>query len=319
MKCGHIVDECHHVSAFTTENLINSFKAKYVYGLTATPVRRDGHQHIIFMQCGPVLYSTTTKQMNEVQGFAHYFHPRFTSFHTVENKEGKEPSINDYYEKMCQSEARNQLIIEDVIKSVENGRTPLILSHRISHLEYLEEKLKFSAKNVILITGKGTQKQKKEQLEKLKSIPDDESLIVLATGKYAGEGFDLPRLDTLMLALPFSWKGMLQQYCGRLHRNFEGKEEVQIFDYVDIRIPTFDRMYQNRLKGYKQLGYKLKPARENSGEDKESKIFSNGDEELKEIFNEDIVHAKKKNNSFCTISFKKGSTGFYMDIIKSYA
>ena len=289
-----IVDECHHVSAFTTENLVNSFKAKYVYGLTATPVRRDGHQHIIFMQCGQVLYSTTTKQMNEVQGFAHYFQPRFTSFHTIEQKEGKEPGINDYYEKMCQSEARNQLIIEDVIKSVENGRTPLILSDRISHLEYLEEKLKFAAKNVILITGKGTQKQKKEQLEKLKSVSDDESLIVLATGKYAGEGFDLPRLDTLMLALPFSWKGMLQQYCGRLHRNFEGKEEVQIFDYVDIRIPTFDRMYQNRLKGYKQLGYKLKPMSENSDEDEESKIFSNEDEELKKNFTEDIVHAKKK-------------------------
>ena len=289
-----IVDECHHVSAFTTENLVNSFKAKYVYGLTATPVRRDGHQHIIFMQCGPILYSTTTKQINEVQGFAHYFQPRFTSFHTVENKEEKEPSINDYYEKMCQSDARNQLIIEDVIKSVENRRTPLILSDRISHLEYLEEKLKSAAKNVILITGKGTQKQKKEQLEKLKSVSDDESLIVLATGKYAGEGFDLPRLDTLMLALPFSWKGMLQQYCGRLHRNFEGKEEVQIFDYVDIRIPTFDRMYQNRLKGYKQLGYKLKPMSENSGEDEESKIFSNEDEELKKNFTEDIVHAKKK-------------------------
>lgn len=288
-----IVDECHHVSAFTTENLVNSFKAKYVYGLTATPVRRDGHQHTIFMQCGPVLYSTTTKQMNEVQGFAHYFQPRFTTFHTVENKEGKEPGINDYYEKMCQSDARNQLIIEDVIKSIENGRTPLILSDRISHLEYLEEKLKFAAKNVILITGKGTQKQKKEQLEKLKSVSDDESLIVLATGKYAGEGFDLPRLDTLMLALPFSWKGMLQQYCGRLHRNFEGKEEVQIFDYVDIRIPTFDRMYQNRLKGYKQLGYKLKPMNENSGENEESKIFSNEDEELKKIFTEDIVHAKE--------------------------
>lgn len=289
-----IVDECHHVSAFTTENLVNSFKAKYVYGLTATPVRRDGHQHIIFMQCGPILYSTTTKQINEVQGFAHYFQPRFTSFHTVENKEEKEPGINDYYEKMCQSDARNQLIIEDVIKSVENRRTPLILSDRISHLEYLEEKLKSAAKNVILITGKGTQKQKKEQLEKLKSVSDDESLIVLATGKYAGEGFDLPRLDTLMLALPFSWKGMLQQYCGRLHRNFEGKEEVQIFDYVDIRIPTFDRMYQNRLKGYKQLGYKLKPMSENSGEDEESKIFSNEDEELKKNFTEDIVHAKKK-------------------------
>jgi len=287
-----IVDECHHVSAFTTENLINSFKAKYIYGLTATPVRRDGHQHIIFMQCGPVLYSTTTKQMNEVQGFAHFFIPRFTSFYVVNKEEGKEPHINDYYEKMWQNEARNQVIVEDVIKSVEKGRTPLILSDRISHLEYLESKLKSSAKNVILITGKGTQKQKKEQLEKLKQVPINESLIVLATGKYAGEGFDFPRLDTLMLALPFSWKGILQQYCGRLHRNFEGKEEVQIFDYVDLRIPTFDRMYQNRLKGYKQLGYRIKPTDENASDDSESKLFSNEDEDFRKCFNKDVLEAK---------------------------
>ena len=289
-----IVDECHHVSAFSTENLVANFKAKYVYGLTATPIRRDGHQKIIFYQCGSVLYSTTTKQMNAVQDFAHYFIPRFSSFHYVaELTESKNPSINQYYEKLISNSTRNELIIADVKKAVKDGRTPLILSERIEHLNILYEKLSNSAQNVIFITGRGTQKQKNETLEKLKTVPADESLIILATGKYAGEGFDYPRIDTLMLAMPFSWKGTLAQYCGRLHRNFAGKNEVQIFDYVDYRIPVFDRMYQNRLKGYKHLGYSIKQnISENAEIQKESKLYSA--EDYKSDFQKDILSAASK-------------------------
>ncbi|MCR4955022.1 MAG: DEAD/DEAH box helicase family protein [Treponema sp.] len=292
-----IVDECHHVSAFTTENLVSSFKSKYVYGLTATPIRRDGHQKIIFYQCGKILYSTTTKQMNESQNFSHYFIPRFTSFHfVVEMSDNKNPSINQYYENMIDNLARNELIISDVKASIEKHRTPLILSERVEHLELLKEQLEACAQNVILITGKGTQKQKREQLEKLNSIPAEETLIILATGKYAGEGFDYPRIDTLMLAMPFSWKGTLSQYCGRLHRNFAGKDEVQIFDYVDFRLPIFDRMYQNRLKGYKQLGYTIKPCAEKLEKevlsDDMSKLYSK--EEYLLDFEKDITNAKSK-------------------------
>ena len=289
-----IVDECHHVSAFSTENLVASFKAKYVYGLTATPIRRDGHQKIIFYQCGSVLYSTTTKQMNAAQDFAHYFIPRFSSFHYVpELTESKNPSINQYYEKLISNSTRNELIIADVKNAVKDGRTPLILSERIEHLNILYEKLSDSAQNVIFITGRGTQKQKNETLEKLKAVPADESLIILATGKYAGEGFDYPRIDTLMLAMPFSWKGTLAQYCGRLHRNFAGKNEVQIFDYVDYRIPVFDRMYQNRLKGYKLLGYSIKQnISENAEIQTESKLYSA--EDYKSDFQKDILSAASK-------------------------
>ena len=156
----------------------------------------------------------------------------------------------------------------------------------------LKECLKDAAANVIMITGKGTQKEKKEQLEVLNKVPASESLIVLATGKYAGEGFDNPRLDTLILAMPFSWKGTLAQYCGRLHRNFAGKEEVIIFDYVDFRIPAFDRMYRNRLKGYKQLGYTIKPVSDsNQNETRPSKLYSTGD--YKTDFIQDCLNAKK--------------------------
>lgn len=289
-----IVDECHHVSAFSTENLVASFKAKYVYGLTATPIRRDGHQKIIFYQCGSVLYSTTTKQMNAAQDFAHYFIPRFSSFHYVpELTESKNPSINQYYEKLISNSTRNELIIADVKNAVKDGRTPLILSERIEHLNVLYEKLSDSAQNVIFITGRGTQKQKNETLEKLKAVPADESLIILATGKYAGEGFDYPRIDTLMLAMPFSWKGTLAQYCGRLHRNFAGKNEVQIYDYVDYRIPVFDRMYQNRLKGYKHLGYSIKQnISENAEIQTESKLYSAKD--YKSDFQKDILSTASK-------------------------
>lgn len=138
-----IVDECHHVSAFTTENLVASFKSKYVYGLTATPIRRDGHQKIIFYQCGKILYSTTTKQINAAQSFYHYFIPRFTSFHYLAEKaDNKNPSINQYYEKIIENSARNELIFSDVKLAIENQRTPLILSERLEHLEFLQEQLK---------------------------------------------------------------------------------------------------------------------------------------------------------------------------------
>lgn len=236
--------------------------------------------------------------MNQSQNFAHFFIPRFTTFHfATENQTSTSQKINDYYEKLTENEARNILISEDVKSAVKNNRTPLILSDRIEHLQKLEMMLKDCAQNIILITGRGTQKQKKLQLEKLNSVPNEETLIVLATGKYAGEGFDFPRLDTLMLAFPFSWKGMLQQYCGRLHRNFEGKEEVQIYDYVDFRLPIFDRMYQNRLKGYKQMGYSLKDNKNpfdeaNSNESENSKIYSY--DEYKSIFESDLAKSKNR-------------------------
>lgn len=308
-----IIDECHHVSAFSTENLASSFCAKYVYGLTATPIRRDGHQKIIFYQCGKILFSTSSKQMNKMQNFDHYFIPRFSNFHFKpdSNTTDKNRSINSYYAELVKNEARNELIAEDVKNAVKNGRTPLVLSDRIEHLETLEKRLKNSAKNVILITGRGTSKQKKTQLEKLNSIPKEESLIVLATGKYAGEGFDQPRLDTLMLVFPFSWKGTLAQYCGRLHRNFAGKNEVQIYDYVDFRIPVFDRMYQNRLKGYRQLGYSVKVDDGKSAgqqQNARSKIYSFA--EYKTDFENDLACAKKSVTLFLPYLTKTQTQNF---------
>ena len=287
-----IVDECHHISVFTFESVLKSIPAKYVYGLTATPIRRDGHQPIIFMQCGPIRYSVDTRHMNNQQDFSHYLIPRFTGFRPLSNeKPVEEMNITEIYSELCVNSSRNEQIIEDIKEAVLNGRTALVLSERISHISMLAEKIQGAAQNVIIITGNGTQKQKRELLEKLSAVPDDETLIVLATGKYAGEGFDLPRLDTLFLAMPFSWKGTLSQYCGRLHRNYKDKTEVQIYDYIDFRVPVLERMYHKRLKGYKQLGYSIKP-QESENDTQKGTLFSASD--YYETFKTDCLFAQKQ-------------------------
>lgn len=248
-----IVDECHHVSAVSFELILREIRSKYIYGLTATPQRSDGHQPIIFMQCGPIRYSADAKDYAAKHGFEHILIPRFTKFRTELSDE--KPSITDVYRQLAESEYRNNLIVQDVIAAVQDGRTPIIISERMSQIETLYDMLKDCADNVIVLSGQGTAKSKKECLESVKNVPSSESLILLATGKYAGEGFDEPRLDTLFLALPISWDGKLSQYVGRLHRKYDGKSEVVIYDYVDINVHMLENMYKKRLRGYAKLGY----------------------------------------------------------------
>lgn len=248
-----IVDECHHVSSITFEQVLMSIKAHTIYGLTATPIRKDGHQPIIFMQCGPIRFTTDVKSQMAKQSFDRFLIPRFTSYNSILEDR---LSIATLYKYLSEDEIRNNLIVEDICKAVNTGRTPIILTNRTAHVSVLVEKLKATIKNVISLTGAGTTKEKREAMQRLQTIPDSEQLVIVATGKYIGEGFDYPRLDTLFLALPISWKGLLTQYAGRLHREYEGKKDVRIYDYIDIHEPICDSMYRKRLKGYATLGYK---------------------------------------------------------------
>lgn len=248
-----IVDECHHVSSITFEQVLMSIKAHTIYGLTATPIRKDGHQPIIFMQCGPIRFSTDAKSQIAKQSFDRFLIPRFTSYNSILEDR---LSIATLYKYLSEDEIRNNLIVEDICKAVNTGRTPIILTNRTAHVSALAEKLKATIKNVISLTGIGTTKEKREAMQRLQTIPDSEQLVIVATGKYVGEGFDYPRLDTLFLALPISWKGLLTQYAGRLHREYEGKKDVRIYDYIDIHEPICDSMYRKRLKGYAAIGYK---------------------------------------------------------------
>ena len=249
-----IVDECHHVSSVTFENVLKSIKAHVVYGLTATPIRKDGHQPIIFMQCGPIRFSSDAKSQIAKQSFERCLIPRFTSYRSITDDK---QSITTLYQLLSEDEIRNTLIVEDVFKAVEAGRTPIILTNRTAHVTMLAEKLRDKVKNVVTLTGTGNAKEKRETLQHLHEISREEPLVIVATGKYVGEGFDYPRLDSLFLALPISWKGLVAQYAGRLHRENEGKKDVRIYDYIDIYEPVCDNMYRKRLKGYASIGYKI--------------------------------------------------------------
>lgn len=249
-----IVDECHHVSSVTFENVLKGVKAQTVYGLTATPIRKDGHQPIIFMQCGPIRFSADAKSQMINQSFERYLIPRFTSYRSITDDK---QSITKLYQLLSEDEIRNMLIVEDVCKAVEAGRTPIILTNRTAHVTILAEKLRDKVRNVVTLTGTGSTKEKRETLQHLHEISKEEPLAIVATGKYVGEGFDYPRLDTLFLALPVSWKGLVAQYAGRLHRENDGKKDVRIYDYIDIHEPVCDNMYRKRLKGYASIGYKI--------------------------------------------------------------
>jgi superfamily II DNA or RNA helicase len=251
-----IVDECHHISAISFEQVVRRAKAKYFTGLSATITRQDGHHPIIFMQCGPVRYRVNDRQQAASRSFLHRVIVRRTEFTLpvrIDNR--PEPGIQEIYAMLTMDPERNQRIIGDVIEAVKNGRSPVILTERREHLDYFSKEFTGKVKNVIVLSGGMGIKQRKSLMEKLKQIPQNDERLLIATGRYLGEGFDDARLDTLFLALPVAWRGTVAQYAGRLHRNYENKGEVIIYDYVDDQVPVLAGMFMKRKKGYKAIGY----------------------------------------------------------------
>jgi superfamily II DNA or RNA helicase len=250
-----IVDECHHISAFTFEQVMRQVKARFVVGLTATPTRKDGHHPIIYMQCGPVRFSMSARAMTEANPFEHRVLPRHTDFQMPANI--AEATIQDIYGALSNDPSRNELIACDMIRAIESGRSPLLLTGRTEHLQYFATKMNGAVKHLFVLKGGMGKKQRRQIAEAMAAVPSDESRVILATGSYIGEGFDDARLDTLFLAMPISWKGTLQQYVGRLHRLHDNKRVVQVYDYVDNAVPMLARMYERRLKGYSAIGYTI--------------------------------------------------------------
>jgi len=247
-----IVDECHHVSSVSFAQVLRQVTATYVYGLTATPIRKDGHQPIIFMQCGKIRFTSDAKSQMGNQGFKRLLIPRFTSFRSITSDSKTYVQVT---QDLSEDKIRNEFIVEDVRIAIQEGHTPLVLTTRTAHVKALAQMLMQFADHVIQLIGADSTKEKRLALQKLQSIPKSETLVIVATGKYVGEGFDYPRLDTLFLTMPIAWKGNVEQYAGRLHREYDGKTEVRIYDYVDIHIPLCDSMYRKRLKGYSKAGY----------------------------------------------------------------
>ncbi|WP_026673357.1 TOTE conflict system archaeo-eukaryotic primase domain-containing protein [Alkalihalobacterium bogoriense] len=246
-----IVDECHHISAVSFEKVLKAVRAKKVYGLTATPVRKDGLHPIIFMQCGPIRYKTNNKQQANNLPFKQTLIKRETLVKTNETE------IQAIYSLLSTNKERNEMIFNDVLQALEERRSPIVLTERLDHITELYTLFKGFAKNIIILSGAMKKKERQQALQKLIKLPDSEERLLIATGKFIGEGFDDSRLDTLFLTMPISWKGTLQQYVGRLHRIHSGKNEVKVYDYVDSNVEVLQKMFEKRLKGYRNIGYSL--------------------------------------------------------------
>lgn len=249
-----IVDECHHVSAYSFEQVLLKAKAKYVFGLTATPKRQDGQEAIVNMQLGPIRMKIDAKMLGSSRSFSLKVIPRYTPFKMLDSIAN--PGIQDVYHCLVMDEERNTMIFNDLLQCLEEGRSPLLLAERTAHVEYFEERLRHFAKNVIVLRGGMGKKQREAIREQIASIPEDEERVFIATGKLIGEGFDDARLDTLFLVHPISWTGTLQQYAGRLHRVHVNKKEVKVYDYVDLQVPVLMSMFKKRVKGYRKMGYR---------------------------------------------------------------
>ena len=249
-----IVDECHHVPAVSFESILKKIRAKYTYGLTATPKRRDGHDPIIPMYLGPIRYTVDAKEQAAQRPFTHVMIPRFTGMVFSGSQENSSLNIGNYYSMIGEDDLRNHFIVDDVLSCFEEGRNCLVLSERVAHVQKLQQLLLEKTPKVYVLVGGHTSDTNK-QLENIRAAPQGKPIIVCATGKFIGEGFDESRLDTLFLTMPISWEGILTQYAGRLHRLYDGKKEVRVYDYVDDQAAMLERMYSKRLKAYATLGY----------------------------------------------------------------
>ena len=283
-----IIDECHHAAAVTHANVLRSATAKYIYGMTATAKRGDKQDKKLIMLLGPIRHRYTAKERALKQGIGHYVYPRFTRLLDIDSS--KDKHISDYYRMIIQSGSRNLLIIKDTIECVHKGRTPIIMTKYREHAEVLYHQLQGAAQYVFLLQGGNSMKARAQLREKMLAVSKTESMVVVAIGQYIGEGFNYPRLDTMLMAMPISFEGNVEQYAGRLNRDYEGKKDVIIFDYIDQNIPTLERMYHRRLRTYKKIGFEVcsqildKQTVNNS-------IFDS--ENYRAIFSKDIITASK--------------------------
>lgn len=281
-----IQDESHHCPAVSFERVLAEVKARFVVGLTATPQRRDGHHPILSMQLGPVRFAVDAKSQAARRPFELKLVVRETGFSSKGMPEGA--GIQELYAALAADPSRNDLIFDDVVRALEEKRSPILLTERRDHLEHFAERLQSFTRHLVVLHGGVKPSQRREVIEQLASIPNGEERLLIATGRYIGEGFDDARLDTLFLALPVSWKGTLVQYTGRLHRLHPGKTEVRIYDYVVQAVPMLMKMFEKRLRGYRAIGY---------ARDEASCGLREVEDDAVVEYDEDVLRAIEENES----------------------
>jgi superfamily II DNA or RNA helicase len=246
-----IIDECHHIGAVSFEAILKQIKAKYVLGLTATPIRRDGQQAIIFMQCGPIRHQATRAETapHDLEVIPHAYNRIIAMV--------PDARIQDVFRHLVEDVERTEAIADEVGKAFSQGRKVLVLTERTEHVEAIRQVLEAKGLPATTLHGRMSKKSRSATIAQLEAMPPDTPRVLLATGKLVGEGFDHPPLDTLILAMPISWKGNLQQYAGRLHREQATKTDVRIIDFIDTGHPVLLRMWEKRQRGYRAMGYRL--------------------------------------------------------------
>jgi superfamily II DNA or RNA helicase len=254
-----IVDECHHVSAHSFELAIRRAKAKYILGLSATVTRKDGHQPIIFMQCGPIRFRVEARQHADTAHLSKQVIVRATRF-SIANETEDEHTRTDFahlIDQLSRDAARNAMIRDDVDTAVCAGAFPLILTERTEHLDTLATLLETRQIEAIRLRGGMSGSDLRDALANINAADTAKRRAIVATGRFIGEGFDASALDALFVALPVSWKGTVAQYVGRLHRSSAGKKRVRVFDYADLNVPMLARMFDRRCRAYRKQGYTI--------------------------------------------------------------
>jgi superfamily II DNA or RNA helicase len=283
-----IMDECHHAASATAQEILKKVNAKFVYGVSATPVRSDNLEKINYMLLGPIRHKYTALERTAEQGIGHFVVPRYTR---VIGLGTTNSDINEAYAFISKSDIRNNQIIDDIRESIEKKRTPVVLTKYKEHAKFIYDSVKDKADYVFLLYGDNTDKENEAIRVGLKEVPYEKTVILIATGQKIGEGFDYPRLDTLMLASPVSFGGRLEQYVGRLNRDYDGKKDVIVYDYIDSHIPVFSNMYLKRMRTYKKIGFSIVSDIANSKQDV-SAIFDSGN--YSDVFEQDIIEAENE-------------------------
>lgn len=253
---GHIViDECHHVPAVSFESVLKRIEARRFLGLTATPYRKDGLEKIITMQCGPVLH--TMEETKAQSQLSRQVVVRETGFR-MGPEASAQPALHEIWQALVTDAERLRLVASDVVAALKEERFPLVLSDRKDHLELLLAEITAARKQAtgFLFTSDIGKRQRNRMMEEIMAMRERREFpFLLSTGSLIGEGFDLPELCTLVLAMPLSFKGRLVQYAGRLHRESEGKQDVRIYDYVDSNLGLCVTMFRKRMTTYRKMGY----------------------------------------------------------------
>jgi len=245
-----IIDEAHHLSAQSFEAVLKQASARYILGLSATPVTSNGHHPIIFMQCGPIRH--VAKRPVHVPDQL-----KVRVRHLPTPVIPPNSSIQEVIRLLSDDSSRNASIVADAISALEDGRKVLLLTKRTEHLDLLYGQLKDVDYPCFLLHGRMKSKERQAIVKTMTELPVDTPHILLASAQLVGEGFDHAPLDTLILTLPISWEGTLQQYAGRLHREHVSKKDILIYDYAELDHPQLTRMWERRQRGYRAMGYKV--------------------------------------------------------------